>query len=334
MIIRNFVQRLRQHNPKKPTITEDDLQEIEYEVAEFINFPPIQTFEYEPAKIVEILERFEFETAKIDNSARIQRTRETNWRYTEPLDETIRLEMVSIPGGSFMMGAPENESESHDNERPQHEVTLQLFYMGRYPITQSQWRIVADWPQINRKLNPSPSDFKGDNRPVERVSWEEAIEFCLRLSEKTGKYYRLPSEAEWEYACRAGTTTPFHFGDIITTKVANFNGDYTYNSSPKGVNRRETTNVGIFPANYWGLHDLHGNVWEWCEDDWSSNYENAPTDGIVVKDQNSRTKLLRGSSWFDYPRNCRSACRDFNTRHYRSYNIGLRVCCELPRTNS
>ena len=126
------------------------------------------------------------------------------------------------------MGSPEDERERYSNESPQHEVTVKSFFMGKYPVTQAQWKVVAALPQVNRKLNPDPSIFKGNDRPVETVSWYYAVEFCDRLSKLTGKSYRLPSEAEWEYACRAGTTTPFHFGKIITTDLANYNGNYNF----------------------------------------------------------------------------------------------------------
>jgi formylglycine-generating enzyme required for sulfatase activity len=153
--------------------------------------------------------------------------------------------MVLIPGGSFLMGSPEAEPDRSDNEGPQHKVTVPPFFMGRYPITQAQWRAVAALPQIKREPRPDPSRFKGDNRPVEQVNWYDAVEFCARLSAHTGRAYRLPTEAEWEYACRAGTTTPFAVGETITTEVANYDGNYTYNNGPKGEDRRETTNPNV-----------------------------------------------------------------------------------------
>ena len=155
--------------------------------------------------------------------------------FIEDLGNGIQLEMVMIPSGSFMMGSPETEEGSTDDERPQHQVTIKAFCLGKYQVTQAQWKAVAAFPQVNRELKPDPSRFKGDNRPVESVSWEDAVEFCLRLSKHTKRQYRLPSEAEWEYACRAGTTTPFHFGETITTDLANYNGEFTYGDGVEGV---------------------------------------------------------------------------------------------------
>ena len=157
--------------------------------------------------------------------------------------------------------------------------------MSKYPITQEQWRSVAGLPQVKRELKLDPSRFKGDILPVEQVSWLDALEFCRRLSNQAGREYRLPSESEWEYACRAGTTTPFHYGETITTELVNYNGEYPYCDAPKGENRKKTTPVGQFPANAFGLYDMHGNVWEWCADDWHDSYEGAPKDGSVwIKD--------------------------------------------------
>jgi formylglycine-generating enzyme required for sulfatase activity len=211
----------------------------------------------------------------------------------------VTLEMVAIPGGTFLMGSPESEPERSDRESPQHTVTIQPFFMGKFPVTQAQWQAVASLPKVNIDLKPDPSNFKGANRPVEQVSWNDAVEFCARLSKATGREYRLPSEAEWEYACRAGTTTPFHFGETITTDLANYDGNYTYGSGSKGQYRKQTTDVGSFPANAFGLHDMHGNVWEWCQDTWHENYNGAPTDGSAWVDENANQniRILRGGSW-------------------------------------
>jgi formylglycine-generating enzyme required for sulfatase activity len=222
-----------------------------------------------------------------------------------------------------------------DWERPQHEVHLQPFYLGRYPITQAQWRIVAGYERVTRELNPDPSYFKGNNRPVENVSWEDTEEFCQRLAAKIGKDYCLPSEAQWEYACRAATTTPFHFGKIITTDLANYYGNYSYNDSPKGKFRQQTTEVGSFPANAWGLCDMHGNVWEWCADDWQEDYTGAPSDGsawlkTAKNDQNKSNKLLRGGAWLNLPGLCRSATRSDLSRDNFNFSVGFRVGCVMP----
>ena len=199
-----------------------------------------------------------------------------------PLGDLIPMKF--IPAGSFLMGSPEHEPDRLSTEGPQHEVTLGAFWMAQTPITQAQWRVVAGWPRVKRDLDPEPSFFKGDNRPVERVSWLDAMEFCHRLSQRTGWKYTLPSEAQWEYACRAGTTTPFHFGDTISTELANYDGNYSYGQGPKGIYRQQTTDVASFPANAWGLHDMHGNVWEWCLDEWRASYEGAPVDGSAWED--------------------------------------------------
>jgi formylglycine-generating enzyme required for sulfatase activity len=310
-----------------------------------VDLPPLQPCTYKAAFISAILERFEFETATIKQQSRflglgrgewiITRSQGANWGYIEPLSQDIGLEMVAIPEGSFLMGSPRSEPESRIRERPQHQVHLQPFYLGRYPITQEQWRIVAGYERVTRELKPDPSRFKGDKLPVENVSWEDAEEFCQRLSAKTGKDYRLPSEAQWEYACRAETTTPFNFGNIITTDLANYDGNYSYNDSPKGKYREQTTEVGSFPANAWGLCDMHGNVREWCADDWHEDYTDAPSDGsawlkTAKNDQNKPNKLLRGGSWLFDPGFCRSASRYDISRDFFSYDVGFRVGCVVP----
>ena len=144
------------------------------------------------------------------------------------MGDGVTLEMVAIPGGTFIIGSPENEEGYHSSESPQHEVTVPPFFMGKYPVTQQQWRVVAALEKVNIDLKSDPSRFKGDNLPVERVSWNDAQEFCARLSRMANKTYRLPTEAEWEYACRGGTTTPFYCGETISTDLANYNGNYIY----------------------------------------------------------------------------------------------------------
>jgi formylglycine-generating enzyme required for sulfatase activity len=219
------------------------------------------------------------------------------------------------------MGSPTNEAERNNDEGPQHQVTVPSFFMGKYPLTQAQYQAI---------MGKNPAYFKGNNRPVENVSWDDAVLFCQKLSQRTGKNYRLPSEAEWEYACRAGTKTPFSFGDNITTDLVNYNGTYPYKSAPKGKYREQTTDVGTFPPTFppnpFGLYDMHGNVWEWCEDDWHENYIDAPTDGSAWNSQSgSNTKLLRGGSWSGLARYCRSADRNRYSRDNRNFNDGFRV---------
>jgi formylglycine-generating enzyme required for sulfatase activity len=221
------------------------------------------------------------------------------------------------------------------------------FFMGKYAVTQMQWKAIAKLPKVNRDLKPEPSSFKGNNRPVENVSWDDAIEFCDRLNRKTGNQYRLPSEAEWEYACRAGTTTPFHFGETITTDLANYQGtDWEYEgkvypgnyaNAPKGIYRETTIEVGSFPPNAFGLYDMHGNVWEWCADPWHENYQNAPNDDRVweiERDRENTARVLRGGSWLSNPRYCRAAIRDWDRRVNSYDGWGFRLASSLrPRTS-
>ena len=257
------------------------------------------------------------------------------------VDEATSLTMLWIPPGRFWMGSPEEEPQRRSAEGPQHLVQLQGFFLAQTPITQAQWREVADWKPNkgerawSKKLNPNPSRFNGEQRPVEQVSWEDAMEFCHRLSQRTGRHYTLPSEAQWEYACRAGTTTPFHWGATISTNLANYNGREVYGDGEKGEYRQQTMDVASFPANPWGLHDMHGNVWEWCADQWHDNYEGAPEDGRAWIDEGAKSndlklRLLRGGAWYGRPASCRSACRNYGHPGSRYSNIGFRVCC-LPQ---
>ncbi|ABG53529.1 protein of unknown function DUF323 [Trichodesmium erythraeum IMS101] len=261
---------------------------------------------------------FTFEIISVNNSGGIIHRSQGNARQKiENLGNDIKLEIVYTPGGSFIMGSPEDEAKRNRSEGPQHQVTLQPFYMSKYPITQNQYQAI---------MGNNPSKFKGANRPVEKVNWYHATEFCQKLSEKTGKNYRLPSESQWEYACRAGTTTPFYFGETITSELVNYNSNYTYSNAPKGKHPEETTNVGIYPPNTFGLYDMHGNVWEWCQDVLHNNYEGAPTDGSARETGNDNFSPLRGGSWNFYPHHCRSASRinDYKRSFYKHF-IGFRV---------
>ena len=278
---------------------------------------------------------FRFEVVRVNERGKeIEREERTNQGFWEDLGNGVRLPMLWIPGGKFMMGSPETERDRSDWEGLQHEVTVPGFYMGKSAITQAQWQaIAANVSQVDRELDPNPARFKGSDRPVEKVSWEDAVEFCARLTQQTGREYRLPSEAEWEYACRAGTTTPFHFGETITTELANYCGDFTYANGPKGEYREETTPVGKFPANAYGLHDMHGNVYEWCADHWHGSYEGAPKDGSTwLSDEDSTPRVIRGGSWGLNPWYCRSAYRYTFNPGDRYNVIGFRVVCSAPRT--
>ena len=274
--------------------------------------------------------------------------------FLEPLNPSLDLQLVEIPAGSFLMGSPPSEEGRSEDEGPQHEVALESFFLGRTPITQAQWREVAGWVEgpgerwgldLSGKLEPSR--FRGDTRPVERVNWFEAMEFCSRLSQRSGKTYTLPSEAQWEYACRAGSTTPFHCGETLSEELANYDATITYGRGRKGQSRGETSEVGSFPANAWGLHDMHGNVWEWCWDHWHGSYglgqRQAPADGSPWLDadepgseeekgrrRDERRRVLRGGSWYSYPVLCRSAYRYIIHPADADYSLGFRVCC-LPR---
>ncbi|WP_375510234.1 SUMF1/EgtB/PvdO family nonheme iron enzyme [uncultured Nostoc sp.] len=270
------------------------------------------------------LKTFQFEVMKVDqqgNSTTIS-PGQANF-FIEDLGNGNTLEMVEIPGGQFLMGSPLTEKERNPNEGPQHPMTVKPFFMGKFTVTQEQYQAVMD---IN------PSYFQGAKRPVEQVSWNDAVNFCQKLSLMTSKSYRLPTEAEWEYAARAGTTTPFYFGETITTKIANYNGEYTYGSAPQGENRQETVDVGSLPANAFGLYEMHGNVWEWCQDKYHNNYRGMPADGSAWVSGNNNPYLLRGGSWFSQSSVCRSSARlDGSNSDVAVYDFGFRVVCTLEK---
>ncbi|BAZ11697.1 hypothetical protein NIES4071_35230 [Calothrix sp. NIES-4071] len=239
------------------------------------------------------------------------------------------LEIVALPGGVFWMGSNETEKERESHEHPQHSCTVKPFYMSRFPITQAQWRVIANLPNVHRSLNPDPSNFKGENQPIEQVSWHDAIEFCARLTKATGRNYRLPSEAEWEYACRAGTSTPFHFGETITSNLANYDGNYTYGLEASGRYHQRVVPVESYQiSNAFGLFDMHGNVWEWCADPWHDNYSEAPCDGSVWDSGGIENhRILRGGAWYCLPSLCRSAQRHWDEANHSGSGISFRVVC-------
>ena len=304
-------------------------------------------FKLEPEEPKQLLSVFNFEIVRVNaKGEQIKKESKQSQYFREDLGNGITLEMVAIPEGTFTMGSPPNEKDSYDDERPQQKVNVPTFFIGKYPITQAQWRAIAS--RTDLKVDPSaplrvnldlnPANFKdrpdSDRRPVEQVNWYDAIEFCARLSKLTRREYRLPSEAEWEYACRAGTTTPFYFGETITGELANYNAGSTYAEEAKGEHRGETTPVGQFPPNAFGLYDMHGNVWEWCADTWHDNYDGAPTDGSVwTENGNDNRSPMRGGSWGSIPDICRSAFRNYyDRRGNRSGLNGFRVVCVFGRT--
>jgi sulfatase modifying factor 1 len=234
----------------------------------------------------------------------------------------LNLDMLWCKPGTFMMGSPDGE-KNRGRDETQHEVTLtQGFYLGKYEVTQEQW---------GRVMGSNPSNFKEPSLPVEKVSWEDAMNFCQKLTqmEKTsgrlleGHVYTLPTEAQWEYACRAGTTTATSFGDSLSSSHANFDGNYPYGNAAKGPYLRKTTKVGSYPANAWGFHDMHGNVYEWCSD-WYGDYPGgSASDPVGPPDGTDR--VSRGGCWFYGGRNMRSAYRDGFTPGTRSFNLGFRL---------
>jgi len=250
------------------------------------------------------------------------------------------LDLVRIPMGEFMMGMPaeerqtaldnllkyslkrEDAEEYLDWSTPQHETTLRGFWMGKYTVTNSQWQSVME----TKPSEKYDVKFQGENQPVVGVSWDDAKEFCKRASEKTGESIRLPSETEWEYACRACTITSFHFGETITDDLVNYDGNYPYGDAPKGEYCQQTLNVDRFSPNIWGLYQMHGNVWEWCEDVWHENYQGSPNDGTAwLKDGEQNMHILRGGSWISGANNCRSANRIGFVKDFCYYNLGFRV---------
>jgi formylglycine-generating enzyme required for sulfatase activity/uncharacterized caspase-like protein len=277
--------------------------------------------------------------------------------FTENLGSGNGLDMVAIPSGSFTMGSPDSEPERQPNEGPQHHDTLASFFISAAPITQAQWLavVMAHPAKLQYDLNPSPSFFRGIDLPVESITWYQASEYCRRLSAITGRDYRLPSEAQWEYCCRAGSTDPFNVGPTITTDLANYCGtggavcgdsdghsigsdsyggvkyqSGAYSQGPAGIFRGTTTRAGTFPRNRFGLYDMHGNVWEFCLDIASASYDQVPRDGSAyLAGPADSSRILRGGSWSHNPAICRSAFRDSIQPDNPGWQgrIGMRVVC-------
>ncbi|MGZ9224045.1 MAG: formylglycine-generating enzyme family protein [Anaerolineales bacterium] len=272
------------------------------------------------AKSKAYLQTIEFETPALNEKGEIiAQARHSARQFTEDLGDDVSLDMLVIPPGIFQMGSPRHLGNK--DEQPQHLVTITSFMMSRYLIAQEQWKAIM------KKL--PPCRFKGEDLPVERVSWNDAHKFCKRLSKRTGRNYRLPSETQWEYACRAETNTPFSFGETITTAVANFNGEHTYLKEPHGLYRHTTTEGGTFPPNAFGLYDMHGNLWEWCADNWLDDYSSSPRDGGFYQSKQSHFRLARGGSWHEPPELCRSAARIKFPQSDADEFVGLRVVCDV-----
>jgi formylglycine-generating enzyme required for sulfatase activity len=260
----------------------------------------------------------------------------------QTIENSIGMKLAYIPAGTFVMGSPESEAEREPQEVP-HEVTISRpFYLGVYEVTQRQFG------QVMSSLSRGGAVFTesrggGPEHPMENVPWASAVEFCTRLSnlpaeKQAGRRYRLPTEAEWEYACRAGTTTAFHFGEQLSSRQANFNGAYPYGGAQPGPYLRRTAKVGSYEPNAWGLYDMHGNVAEWCADYYDPDYYRrspkadppGPEKGVIATQfQNEYLRVVRGGSWIDEARACRSAYRHGFMPHEPNRLIGFRVLCEV-----
>ena len=268
--------------------------------------------------------------------------------FHEGLGDGQTLTLLRIPAGRFRMGSPDQEAGRDPDEGPLHEVELQEFLMASTPITQAQWRAVARWQPGPEKpwqipLPEDPALFQGkqanlgdgesdtSQHPVEQITWEEAMEFCRRLSQRSRRRYSLPSEAQWEYACRAGSSSAYAFGSALTAELATLRFPGAAVVDPRAMASPQTTPVQRHPANAWGLHDMHGNVWEWCLDHWHASYAGAPSDGSAWLDGNAPVgadRVVRGGAWSDPPSDARSACRYRLPAQAREPAIvGLRVVC-------
>jgi len=270
--------------------------------------------------------QFSFVVVTLDVLGReAERRRARARQFIERLGKDAILHMVEIPSGTFVMGAPENEPDSRVSERPQHRVTVPRFYLGKHAVTIEQWRAVMR--ALPDGMTIADRTFRASARqPVVRVAFDEAEAFCARLSDKSGRAYRLPTEAEWEYACRANTSAAFAFGPTISRKLVNHDGETIRRDRPEGKHSttRPVGRLGV--ANGFGLCDMHGNVWEWCEDYWHNNYQDAPADGSAWKSGESRNRVLRGGSWYATAEFCRAAVRrPGGEAGTRSRQIGFRV---------
>lgn len=257
------------------------------------------------------------------NSAMVYRPRQ------EFKDCDVCPSLVVMPSGSFVMGSPESEAERDEDESPRHRVNINYsFAVGKFEVTFAEWDACVAANACQHR--PRDMGWGRGQRPVGNVSWDDAQEYVRWLQQKTGKPYRLLSEAEWEYVARAGTTTPFAAGQHVHSELANFDSTQTYNGSPRGLFRRQTLPVGSFPANPFGLHDMNGNVWEWVQDCYEENYQAAPNNGAAVDNRKCIYRSVRGGSWADGPRLLRSAARLHIEQGWRHHDYGFRVARNLP----
>lgn len=281
-----------------------------------------------------VMERpYDFQTVRLDAQGHVQqRTARHAPAFSESLADGVILELVPLHGGTFSMGSTVSESDRFDDEAPQHRVTVAPFVIGKLEVTQAQWQAVAALARIERDIAPRPAAFPGDNRPVESITWHDAVEFCARLARHTGRPYRLPTEAEWEYAARAGSQSPWAYGEALTANVAHHaSGAHDLPWRLLWPSPDTTSDVGTERyANAFGLYDVHGNVWEWTADVWHDSYEGAPTDGRAwTQGGNQERRVRRGGAWDSRASSCRSALRNHSTAEYHSDSIGLRVACGL-----
>ena len=278
-----------------------------------------------------ILKTIQFNTIKLDKKGAVVAKPEHKVRvFQEDLGNGVAFEVVEIPAGNFLMGQTNAEKQEligqlgndlhkkyYISELPQHRVNLKAFYMGQKEVTQAVYREI---------MGDNPAKFQGDDLPIDNISWRQAQEFCEKLSQRTGRNYTLPSESQWEYACRGGTSSSFYTGDNINTDLANYDGSSSYGDGKKGLNRQKTTKVASFVHNPFGLYDMTGNVWEWCLDTWHDDYKDAPTDGSAWRSNiDSEDRVLRGGSWNFNPWDIRSALRYKWAVDSSKDDAGLRV---------
>ncbi len=273
------------------------------------------------------LSSFVFESVTLGATGVAERRQLVGQSYMVDLGTGATLEMVRVPAGTYKRGSPDNEEGRFTDEGPVTDVTVAECFVGRYEVTQAQWGAVAALPRVAIDLPADPSEFKGDDLPVENVTWDQAREFCARLSARAHRFYRLPSESEWEYACRGGTSTAFSFGDTIATDVANYDGQIAYGSGKTGEQRGKTRPVGSFKvANAFGLSDMHGNVWEWCFGEYHDTWAGAPVDGSSwLTGGDTRLRSCRGGAWNALAPDCRSANRFGQDVYDAPRAIGFRI---------